>query len=77
MSMQMTSRGVKNDFDEMLRRKREMESTAKALHIELQNALLLCSKMEEVGNFRSPLLIVLLRGVAFCIFTQIRRKIKT
>lgn len=47
MSMQMTSRGVKNDFDEMLRRKREMESTAKALHIELQNALLLCSKMEE------------------------------
>ena len=50
--MQMTSRGVKNDFDEMLRSKREMESTAKALHIELQNALLLCSKMEEVGNFR-------------------------
>ena len=44
----MNSKGIENDFDDIFFTKKRIEGSSKALHIELQNAILLCSKMEEV-----------------------------
>ena len=54
MTVQMSLKGIENDFDEIFYSKKQLESTTRALHIELQNALLLCFKMEEVGYHISP-----------------------